>query len=86
MWRPVPVTYDGPTYSDRGLVVWSAGKPRLDEDQRKAHLQALLNRLTEIRGHLNTGRYLRHEYAAQQVLLAQRGNPANGWVAVALPG
>src|SRR3990172_9586779 len=49
VWRPFPVTYDGQTYADRGLVVWSAGKHRLDEDKRKTHLKALLNRLTEIR-------------------------------------
>jgi transposase len=86
VWRPFPVTYDGQTYADQGLVVWSAGKQRLDEDKRKTHLKALLNRLTEIQGHLNTGRYIDHEYAAHQIALAQRGNPAKGLVAVALTG
>lgn len=86
VWRPFPVSYAGQTYADRGLVVWSAGKQRLDEDKRKAHLKALLNRLSEIRGHLNTGRYISHEYAAHQIALAQRGNPAKGLVAVELTG
>jgi transposase len=86
VWRPFPVSSAGQTYADRALVVWSAGKQHLDEDKRKTHLKALLNRLSEIRGHLNTGRYIRRAYAAQQVALAQRGNPAKGLVAVALTG
>ena len=86
VWRPFPVTEGDQTYPDRALVVWSAGKQRLDEDKRKTHLKVLLNRLTEIRGHLNTGRYISHEYAAHQVALAQRGNPAKGLVAVELTG
>jgi transposase len=86
VWRPFPVTYAGETYHDRALVVWSAGKQRLDENKRKTYLKALLNRLTEIRGHLNQGRYISREYAAHQVALAQRGNPAKGLVAVELTG
>jgi transposase len=86
VWRPFSVTYAGETYPDRALVVWSAGKQRLDEDKRKTHLKALLNRLTAIRGHLNQGRYIRREYAAHQIALAQRGNPAKGLVSVELTG
>ena len=86
VWRPFPVTCNGQTYEDRALVVWSAGKHRLDEDKRKAHLRVLLDRLADIRGHLNRGRYIRREYAAHQVALAQRGNPAQGLVTVELTG
>lgn len=86
VWRPFPVTYEGQTYHDRGLVVWSAGKQRLDEEKRKFHLKRLLNRLEEIGGYLNRGRYIRREYAAHQIALAQRGNPAKGLVQVALQG
>jgi transposase len=68
------------------LVVWSAGNQQLDEGKRKAHLKALLNRLCEIRSHLNKGRYIAYAYAAQQISLAQRGNPAKGLVSVALTG
>lgn len=80
------MTCNGQTYEDRALVVWSAGKHRLDEDKRKAHLRVLLDRLADIRGHLNRGRYIRREYAAHQVALAQRGNPAQGLVTVELTG
>jgi transposase len=86
VWRSFAVNYQSETYEDRALVVWSAGKQRLDEDKRKAHLKALLNRLADIRSHLNRGRYIRREYAAHQVALAQRGNPAKGLVAVELSG
>jgi transposase len=86
VWRPFSVSYAGETYHDRVLVVWSAGKQRLDENKRKTYLKALLNRLTEIRGHLNQGRYISREYALHQVALAQRGNPAKGLVAVELTG
>jgi hypothetical protein len=86
VWCPFPVSYEGESYSDRALVVWSAGKQRLDADKRKTHLKALLNRLADIRGHLNRGRYIRREYTAHQVALAQRGNPAKGLVVVELTG
>lgn len=86
VWRPFPVTYAGETYADRALVVWSAGKQRLDEDKRKVYLKRLLNRLAELRRHLNRGRYIRREYTAHQIALAQRGNPAKGLVMVELAG
>lgn len=86
VWRPSPVTYADETYADRALVVWSAGKQRLDEQKRKDHLKRLLNRLDEIHAHLNRGRYIRHAYTAHQIALAQRGNPAKGLVKVELTG
>jgi transposase len=86
VWRPFSVTYEGETYDDRALVVWSNGKQRLDEDKRKTYLKRLLNRLDDIRGHLNRGRYIKREYAAHQIALAQRGNPAKGLVVVELSG
>jgi len=86
VWRPFPVTYAGETYADRALVMWSAGKQHLDVQKRKDHLKRLLNRLVEIRSHLNQGRYIRHTYTAHQVALAQRGNPAKGLVLVELTG
>jgi transposase len=86
VWRPFSVSYDGETYDDRALVVWSNGKQRLDEDKRKTYLKRLLNRLDDIHGHLNQGRYIKREYAAHQIALAQRGNPAKGLVTVELSG
>jgi transposase len=67
-------------------VVWGAGKQRLDEQKRKKYLKRLLNRLDDIRSHLNKGRYIKREYAAHQIALAQRGNPAKGLVMVELTG
>jgi transposase len=86
VWRPFPVRYEGQTYPDRGLVVWSAGKQRLDIGKRKVYLKRLLNRLAEIEGFLNQGRYISREYTAHQIALAQRGNPAKKLVAVELSG
>jgi len=86
VWQPFPVMYQDVTYEDRALVVWSAGKQRLDEEKRKTYLKRLLNRLAEIQQHLNQGRYIRREYAAHQIALAQRSNPAKGLVSVELTG
>lgn len=86
VWRPFPVTYADVTYPDRALVVWSAGKQRLDIEKRKTYLKRLLNRLADIQRHLNRGRYIRHEYAAHQIALAQRGNPSKRLVKVDLQG
>ena len=86
VWRPFSVTHNGQTFADRGLVVWSESNHRLDEEKRKHHLKALLNRLCAIHGHLNKGRHNSKEYAAQQILLAKRGNPAKSLVDVELSG
>jgi transposase len=86
VWRPFPVAYEGQVYQDRALVVWAAGKERLDVDKRKHYLKKLLNRLAQIKKMLNTGRYIRREYAAHQIALAKRGNPAQGLVQTDLTG
>lgn len=86
VWRPFPVEFEGRTYDDRALVVWTAGKQRLDEDKRKWYLKKLLNRLAEIKKKLNTRRYIRHEFTAHQIALAKRGNPAKGLVKTELSG
>jgi transposase len=86
VWQPFAVSYDGQTYADRALIVWSAGKQRLDAEKRKVQLKRLLNRLAAIQSHLNQGRYISREYAAHQIALAQRSNPAKGLVHVALSG
>jgi transposase len=86
VWRAFSVSHEGQIFADRGLVVWSAGNQRLDEGKRKHQLKALLNRLRQIQGYLNKGKYNSKEYAAQQILLAQRGNPAKALVDVELSG
>lgn len=86
VWRPFPVEYDGQVYHDRALVVWTAGKERLDADKRKYYLKKLLNRLAEIKKRLNTGRYIRREFTAHQIALAKRGNSAQDLVQTELTG
>jgi transposase len=86
VWRPFAVEHEGQTYHDRALVVWTAGKQQLDQDKRKHYLKKLLNRLAEIKKMLNTGRYIRYAYAAHQIALAKRGNPAKGLVQTELSG
>jgi transposase len=86
VWRPFPVEYGGQVYDDRALVVWAAGKEGLDEDKRKHYLKRLLNRLADIKKRLNTGRYIRREFAAHQIALAKRGNPAQALVQTELSG
>ncbi len=86
VWRPFAVEYEGQLYDDRALVVWAAGKERLDEDKRKRYLKKLLNRLADIKKMLNTGLYIRYEFSAQQIGLAKRGNPAKALVNTELSG
>jgi transposase len=86
VWRPFSVEYEGQLYSDRALVVWGAGKQRLDEDKRKYYLKKLLNRLAEIKKMLNTRRYAKREYTAHQLALAKRGNPVKALVHTDLSG
>ncbi len=86
IWRPFPVEYEGQLYDDRALVVWAAGKERLDVDKRKRYLKRLLNRLADIKKMLNSGRYIRYQFTAQQIALAKRGNPAQALVKTALSG
>jgi transposase len=84
--RPFEVEYEGRVYDDRALVVWTAGKQKLDEDKRKHYLKRLLNRLAEIKKMLNTRRYASRESTAHQIALAKRGNPAQGLVKTDLTG
>ena len=86
VWRPFAVEYEGRIYDDRALVVWTAGKQKLDEDKRKHYLKRLLNRLAEIKKMLNSRRYASREYTTHQIALAKRGNPAKGLVKTDLTG
>jgi transposase len=85
-WRPFTFTYQGQSVVDRALVVWSAGKERLDQQKRKTYLKRLLDGLDNIRRHLNTGSYQKRDYAVEQVARVRRGNPAKPLVDVALNG
>lgn len=95
VWRPfqitVPPPQDNPdgenkVFTDRVLVVWSAGKARLDTDKRRSYLKRLLNGLHNIQCHLNRGRYAHHDYVVERIASARRGNPAQRLVKVDLQG
>jgi hypothetical protein len=95
VWRPftikVPPSPEQPEaqpelFTDRVLVVWSAGKARLDVQKRRTYLKRLLNGLENIRRQLNQGRYAQRDYVVERLASVRRGNPAKPLVTVDLQG
>jgi transposase len=86
VWRAVTFEQAGQSVTDRALVVWSAGKQRLDEQKRKTSLKRLLNGLADIQKKLNTRRYKQPAYVEQRLRAIQQGNPAQGLVDIHLQG
>ena len=86
VWRPFSFEDDGQQVTDRALVVWSAGKQRLDEQKRKTYLKRLLNRLADIQKKLNTRRYKKRAYVEQRLVTIRQGNSAKGLVDIQLSG
>ena len=86
VWREHTWTQPNQTLRVRVLVVYSQTKAKLDAEKRQAHLDKLCQRLTTIQRHLNQRKYKRRAYAAEQIHLAQRGNPAKALVDVELQG
>jgi transposase len=95
VWRPftikVPPSPEQPEaqpelFTDRVLVVWSAGKARLDVQKRRTYLKRLLNGLENIRRQLNQGRYAQRDYVVERLASVWRGNPAKPLVTVDLQG
>lgn len=90
VWRrPYRVTVPPPTdqpeapkkvYTDRALVVWSAGKARLDVGKRRTYLKRLQDELDNIRRQLNRGRYAERDYMVERIGNVRRGNPAKNLV------
>jgi transposase len=89
VWRPYRVTVPPPTdqpeapkkvHTDRALVVWSAGKARLDVGKRRTYLKRLLDELDNIRRQLNRGRYAERDYVVERIGSVRRGNPAKNLV------
>lgn len=86
VWRPFTfATSHGPV-TDRVLVVWSAGKARLDSQKRKAGLKRWLNHLAHIQRHLNTRRYKQRAYVEQRLTSGRTGNPYQRLVDLQLSG
>ena len=86
VWRPFTFEHAGQRVTDRVLVVWSAGKQRLDEQKRKTYLKRLLNRLADIQKKLNTRRYKKRAYVEQRLRTVRQGNPARELVDIQLSG
>ena len=89
VWRPYQVTVPPPTdqpkapkkvYTDQALVVWSAGKARLDVGKRRTYLKRLLDELDNIRRQLNQGRYAERDYVVERIGSVRRGNPVKDLV------
>ena len=86
VWRPFTFeTSHGPV-TDRVLVVWSAGKARLDIQKRQAGLKRWLNYLAHIQQRLNTRRYKQRAYVEQRLAGGRTGNPYHRLVEVQLTG
>jgi transposase len=86
VWRSFTFTDQDQSFTDRVLVVWSAGKARLDQQKRKTYLKRLLNGLDHLRRHLNSGKYRNRDEVVKQLASLQRGNPAKALVEVKLSG
>jgi len=76
VWRTISFTHDGQTVTDRGLVVWSAAKERLDVDKRKTLLKRILNGLSSVQTHLNQRQYRRREYVLHRLAQVCTGTTA----------
>jgi len=86
VWRSRTFAHDDEQVTDRALVVWSAGKQRLDEQKRKTYLKRLLNGLEAIQKKLNTRRYKKRAYVEQRLAKLQESSPAQGLVDIELSG
>jgi transposase len=86
VWRRFTFEHQGEQVSDRVLVVWSAGKERLDQQKRKTYLKRLLAGLAAMQQKLNTRRYKTRTYVEQRIAILQRGNPMQRLVDVDLSG
>jgi transposase len=86
VWRAFRFEHHGQAVTDRVLVVWSAGKQRLDEQKRKTYLKRLLDKLESVQQKLNTRRYKKRAYVEQRLQTIQRGNPAKDLVEIDLQG
>ena len=86
VWRAFTFEHASQQITDRVLVVWSAGKERLDQEKRKTYLKRLLNGLAAVQQKLNTRRYKKRAYVEQRIATLQRGNSMQRLVDVALGG
>jgi transposase len=80
--RPITFKLGEQTVTDQALVVWSAGKARLDSQKNKTYLKRLLNALAFKKGWMSKRRYTKRDYIVRCIDGVLRGNPARSWVDV----
>jgi transposase len=74
--RPINFQVDQRVVTDRALILWSAGKARLDRQKGKTDLKRLLNGLARIQGWMGQRCYTNRDYIVRCLNSVQRGNPA----------
>lgn len=82
--RSINFQVDQRVVTDRALILWSAGKARLDSHKGKSELKRLLNGLARMQGWMGKRCYTNRDYIVRCLHSVQRGNPAQGWVDVTL--
>ena len=76
VWRTATFVYEGRSVTDRALVVWSAGKERLDIERRKTLLKRVLEGLANIQDHLNQRQYRSRDYVIKRLARVCTGSVA----------
>jgi transposase len=82
VFRPITFKLGQRRVTDRALVIWSAGKARLDQQKGKTYLKRLLNGLAFKQSWMKKKRYTARDYIVRCVDGVLRGNPARQWVDV----
>lgn len=82
VFRPILFKLGQLIVTDRALVIWSAGKARLDQQKGKTYLKRLLNDLAFKQSWMSKRRYADRDYIVRCVDGVLRGNPARQWVDV----
>jgi transposase len=82
VFRSITFKLDERTVTDRALVIWSAGKARLDQQKGKTYLKRLLDNLSFKQSWMKKKRYTNRDFIVRRVEGALRGNPARQWVDV----
>jgi transposase len=84
--RKITFEHGGMSVTDWAMVIYSAGKARLDEQYRQKAQQKLLEKLDKIKQKLNTRRYKKAAYVLSQIEKAKKGSHAKNLVDVSLTG
>jgi transposase len=84
--RKITFEHNGISQTDWAMVIYSAGKARLDTQYRQKALEKLLEKLDKIKQKLNTRRYKKATYVLSRIEKAKKGSRAKNLVNVTLTG